>query len=201
MIVTLPAFHGCYKSASAPLGPPADDFNRADSATSLGTSSSGHVWVPLGGTTWGISSNKAYLPSASTQTVAYCEANDADVTIEVVLSKSDATNNLNRMGISFRLTDDSNYLYAYFLSSTSLRLFKKVTGAGTQLGLATVTETSGDGLKVIANGDQIEVYHNGVLKIGPITESFNQTATKHGLFHETGGSLGTVCRWDDFSVV
>jgi hypothetical protein len=123
------------------------------------------------------------------------------VAIQVTLHKTDATNNLNRMGIAFRITDANNYLYAYFLTSTALRLFKFVAGSGTQIGSATVTEVNNDVLKVVLAGDQIEVYQNGVLKIGPITETHNQTATKHGLFREISGSAITVCRWEDFSIV
>lgn len=186
-------------SGTVSASPPSDNFNRADSAVSLGTSSSGHAWTALHGG-WGISSNKAYIHTSAGQCVAYCEASDADVSIEVRLNKSDATNTLNRMGIAFRITDVDNYLYAYFLTSTSMRLFKFVAGAGTQLGSAVVTGTDGDLLNVTTSGDQIEVFQNGVSRIGPITESHNQTATKHGLFWEIGGQLIGVCRWDDFAV-
>ena len=180
--------------------PVSDDFNRADNASSLGTATSGHVWTALGGT-WGISSNKAHISNATGLKPAYVECGAADVSVQATLNKTDASNNLNRIGIAFRISDASNFLYAYYLTSTGLRLFKLVAGVNTQIGTATVTGTNNDVLKVVTSGDQIEVYQNGVLKIGPITETHNQTATKHGLFFEVGGSSFTLCRWDDFSIV
>jgi hypothetical protein len=122
------------------------------------------------------------------------------VTIEVTLHKTDATNSINRMGIAFRISDSSNYLFAYFSGTNSLRIFKVVAGAGTQIGTATVTFANNSVLKVVLSGDQIEAYQNGVLKVGPVTESFNQSATKHGIMWEAGGQAITVCRWEDFSI-
>jgi len=190
-------------SSSASPSAPAnvtDDFNRADSTTSLGTSTSGHAWTALTGT-WGISSNKAYVENSSgSQTIAYVEAADADVIIEVTVHNNTLSNSINRMGIAFRITDASNYLFAYFVGTNALRIFKVVAGSGTQIGTATVTFANNSVLKVVIAGYQLEAYQNGVLKVGPITETFNQTATKHGLVWENGGRPITECRWEDFSI-
>lgn len=193
------AFLAMRKVTAAGVGLPAsDDYNRADSTTAIGTATSGHLWTSLGGV-WGIKSNKAYIENITGIKPAYLEVGAADVTVQVRLNKSDASNNLNRMGIAFRISDANNFLYAYCITSTGLRLFKLVAGSGTQIGTASVTEADGDLLKVVTNGTSIEVFYNGVSKI-TVTESHNQTATKHGLFWEAGGSSNTLCRWDDFSI-
>lgn len=186
-------------SPSAP-GIISDDFNRADDASSLGTSSSGHLWVVPGASgTWGISSNLAYLPSPQNRSVCYIEANDADVTVEVSLFTSTAANTIARQGLMFRLTDNANYLYLYFINNSTLRCYKLVAGGETLLFTTTQTATNGDILKVVTAGDQIEIYHNNNLET-TITESHNQTATKHGLFWENGGASSTIARWEDFSI-
>lgn len=202
-MITLPPFTGILKPSTGGVGlPVTDDFNRADSTTTLGSATTGHVWVPFTGTVWGISSNKAYIQnSAGSQTIAYVETGVADVTIEVTVNKSDATNSINRMGVAFRISDESNYLFAKFTGSNQLAIFKVVAGSGTQLGTTTVTFSNNSVLKVVLSGNQISAYQNGLLKVGPLTESFNQTATKHGLVWEAGGQAITVCRWDDFSIV
>lgn len=182
--------------------PVTDDFNRADSTTTLGTSTSGHVWVPFTSTVWGISSNKAYIQnSAGPQTIAYVESGAGDVTIEATVHKTDATNSINRMGVAFRVSDEDNYLFAYFVGTNALRIHKVVAGSGSQIGTGTVTFANNSVLKVVLSGTSIEAFQNGVSKVGPITESFNQTATKHGIMWEAGGQAITVCRWEDFSIV
>lgn len=185
--------------AAAGGGLPSDDFNRADSTTTLGTSSSGHAWTALGGT-WGISSNKGYIQDATGVKPPYLESGVSDCTVKAVLNKSDASNNLNRFGIAFRISDASNFIYAYFITSSQARLFKFEAGVGTQIGSATgLTETNGDSLSAVLSGTSIIIKHNTNTIIS-VTETFNQTATKHGLYWEAGGSAASVCRWDDFLV-
>lgn len=202
MSIALPSFQGCFKPSSVIALPATDSFTRADSTTSLGVADTGHVWVPFTGTVWGISSNKAYIQNSSgSQTIVYIETGEADVTIEVTLNNNTGSNSINRMGIAFRISDENNYLFAYFLGTNSLRIFKVVAGSGTQIGTATVTFANNSVLKVVLSGTSIAAYQNNVLKVGPITESFNQTATKHGIMWEAGGRPITECRWDDFSIV
>lgn len=181
------------------FAPVFDDFTRADDASSLGRATSGQTWIPLGGT-WGINSNKGYLSNVTGLKPAYIDRGLADTTIQVTLTKTDATNTLNRMGIAFRITDANNFLFAYFLTLSQMRLGKIVAGVGSTIVTVTgLTETSGDALKVVTSGNSIQVYQNTTL-LTTQTDSFNNTATKHGLYFEVGGSNFAVCRWDDFSI-
>lgn len=80
-----------------------------------------------------------------------------------------------------RITDANNFIGAR-LNGGNLQLFKRVTGTFTQLGSnVAVTGANGDTLKVTASGNTLNVYVNGVLKIGPITESAHNTVTKCGM--------------------
>lgn len=175
-----------------------DNFNRTDNASSLNTSSSGHAWVALVGT-WGVNSNRGYLPAAEPQSVAYIEASESDCTVEVTLLTSNSSNLLSRQGMAFRISDASNYFYFYWINNSVLRCYKFVAGSETQLFTQNITAADNDVLKVVLLGDQIEIYHNDDLK-DTITESFNQSATKHGLFWQVGGSAASIARWEDFSV-
>lgn len=172
-------------------GLPSDDYNRADSATTLNTSSSGHAWTALAGT-WGITSNAGYLPSGANESVAYLEASDADVTIEVKCTGT----SLSRQGLAFRVVDINNFLIWYFIGG-NIQCWKQVANGWTQIASAAVTAAQNDIIKVVLSGTSIDLYHNGSLKAS-ITESAHQTATKHGMYWEVGGSAAV--RWDDFSV-
>lgn len=171
-----------------------DDFNRADTDAGLGTSSSGHTWLTggTGNNTWGIEGNRAYKVGASINAVAYIESTLSDCAVEATLQTFDI-----RSGVSFRFSDNSNWWFAYWLTSTGFQVRKMVAGSSNLVFSHTQTGANGDTLKVILIGDQIEVYINGSLKT-TITDSFNQTATKHGLFRQSGGS--GLERWEDFSI-
>ncbi len=83
-----------------------------------------------------------------------------------------------------RVNDINNLIGARITSANNLELFKYVAGVATQLGssIAITGRVTGDKIKVTAVGNTLNCYYNGVLKIGPITESFNNTQTKMGMF-------------------
>lgn len=173
---------------------PSDDFNRADTDTGLGTSSSGHTWLTggAGNSVWGIDTNRAKKVDGAIAAVAYIDSGVSDCTVEVTMATIDT-----RCGLSFRFSDNSNWWYLWWLTSTSFQVRKVEGGSSSAVFSHTQTMANGDVLKVVLSGDQIGVYINDDLKT-TITDSFNQTAEGHGIYRESGG--GGDPRWDDFSV-
>lgn len=101
-----------------------DDFNRADSTTTLGA-----PWTARSGV-WGISSNKAYLvtagsiePSAVYAAITMpCAAGIQDLSVD--LSVSVSTN----MGLVFGWVDSSNFYFLNFQVGTGGGTFRKIVG-------------------------------------------------------------------------
>lgn len=171
-----------------------DNFNRADSASSLGTpSDGGSAWVPNSGA-WGISGNAGYNPGSTAQGTAILEASISDADVQVTLSTIGATSD---SGICCRSSDDSNNIVtAANVVSTFYKAFKRVAGSFTQLGSTyTATPVSGDVVRCNANGSNLTIYVNAVSRI-TATDSFNSTATKHGL----RANADILTRFDTFSI-
>jgi hypothetical protein len=171
-------------AASGPSGPPfTDDFNRTDSASTMGNLDTGQTWVPNSGT-WGIASNKAYEAGAApSQTTTVFESGVSDCSVEVTFSTFDDS------GLCFRSSDDSNNII-----TNATNVFKRVAGGFTSLAVMSTFGT-GDVMKITGSGSGITVDLNGSGVAG-FSESFNNTATKHGLRQ----NATTNGRFDDFSV-
>ncbi|MFZ7942561.1 hypothetical protein [Neobacillus sp. 19] len=153
----------------------------------MGVADSGQAWQnTVGG--FGIQNNEAYRVSGS-NTVASIDAGRSD---NIAISAKMAANSSGQR-IIFRIADSSNYLFAQ-QQGTTLRIYKNVSAASTQLASITVdTLQIGDLLKVVLSGSQIDVYRNGVKSLST-NDNFNQSFTKHGF----GGSADV--RFDDFRV-
>lgn len=161
-----------------------DSFDRADSTTTMGTTDTGQTWVPNTGT-WGISSNRAYVVSGS-QATTVVESNLADCTIQVTAAV------VGNGGLCWRSTNNSNH---WLMAPTVV--FKKVAGGFTQVGASFSGLTNGTVIKIILSGNDGYLYFDGVLKLS-WSDSFNATATKHGLRELSGGGSA---RFDSFSIV
>lgn len=166
-----------------PSAPPAgftDNFNRADSAT-LGTSSGGQTWsVVTAG--FAIAGNLAKRSAANG--IVVIDSGVADCLVQ-----ADYNPLGSEVGLVFRLTDASNYIKATE-SGGAIYLFKVVAGAQTTLGSVTQpgSDTGVHTLKVTGLGSAVKVFWDGT-QVLSVTETFNQTATKHGL--GGGATFGT----------
>ena len=170
-----------------------DTFTRADSALTLGNAETGQAWSALGGT-WGISSNQAYAVNDGNDFYAVAESGLPDPIVEVTYAVVADTQRL-----VFRASDVNN-LWIISNQSGAWKLLKRVTGAYTQVSTDyTAASANGDIVRVILRGATISVYINGTLRIGPVADSFNPTATHHGIGHAVMG--GTAARWDNFRVL
>lgn len=173
-----------------------DDFNRTDSAVSLGTSTSGHLWTAQVGT-GGISSNQAYFPVLSGG-VAYATVpyGSVDCTLEVTFSTV-----ARPMGVNLRWEDSSNFIRVRIrVIATIHRTEMHVINGGIQganlISVDGVVWGNGDVMRVILSGQSLNVLRNGS-SIGSITHTQvdDVTGTNHGIYTES-----TASRFDDFSI-
>lgn len=169
-----------------------DNFNRTNSSTGMGTSTSGHAWTNNAGTL-GISSNQSYAPTATQLNIATIDAVNADVTVS---AKVAALASGQVLGLVFRYSTTSNYWRWRRTTGNQFQLEKVVSGTPTAVGGLMADITAGDTLKVVMNNHNIELYVNNTF-ISAHEDSFNATATRCGLM--TDNPSGST-RFDDFSV-
>jgi hypothetical protein len=178
----------------------ADTFNRADSTSALGTTTTGaKTWVQTAGT-WGIASNKAYVSSgtASQVCIATVDAGVADCTISATMTAGSNSN----AGIAFRVTDALNFYQVdtKVAGGTNVVLFKCVAGAFTAITIPAASAfVSGDIITVVLSGTGITLKKNGTT-FASVTDSTFTTQTKHGLYVEAGTGVSSPARFDDFSI-
>jgi len=169
----------------------ADSFNRANGA--VGSTDGAGSLDPLAWTanagTWAISSNQlnaSVLGAGPSVAVITCNL----ATANVDLSLTHGPNDVNGWGIVCRFSDMSNYVYLLGSSTTMLQLTKVVAGSSSAISGSFNVVNVGDVLRLVAVGNSFFVYHNGVLQgSSPYTDSFNNTATKHGIAHQGTSQL------------
>lgn len=185
-----------------------DDFNRANSTTGMGTSSSGHTWVDLAGT-WGIIDNQAYLvtPAGDGQSSSVIETTFADGVLQVQFTSNGTggiTTTTSGAGSSvvFRAVDNNNYwILETAGGNAAWTLFTRSAGTFTaQFNSAVLPPISpGDIVTIILSGTNIQVRRNGY-HVFNVNSTIHQNATRHGirLFRDaTTGAAGS--RWDNWS--
>lgn len=183
--------HPAYDSSWA-----GDSFNRADSATVLGSTDgagAARTWTQNSGT-WGIQTNRAYVSVSAASIATVSGAADLDeVSVEVpVWASGDAQ-------VIFRHTDNSNYcrwggtvgtdasLQIISGGSTALTATPDVNGSDWVL-------AAGDKLSVRCNGSVIECFVNDKLAL-TVSDTTQQTATRVGMRVSTSAP-----RFDNFYV-
>lgn len=132
----------------------ADTFNRADSATGLGTTSSNQAWTAQAGTL-GISSNRAYAPSAGDNVSTVPVTSETNVEVRMPVA--------GNAGVVFRYKDQNNYWYYRRHTDGTARMGKWVDGVETVMTADAVTTiNAGDTLKVETLGWEIRGYVNNI---------------------------------------
>lgn len=180
----------------------ADTFTRANSTTSMGSTTTGAApWTSYRGT-WGIASNQAYLSNGNATSVnlAAVESGKADCTVQFTIANKSTG---EQPGAFLRVTDANN---GYILesgrnaSATKTNLYKWVSGAATIIGQSsgTLELLAGDVIQVVMAGSSFTVKRNGAVII-TATDSTFLTQTKHGFYLVSGGGSPAV-RFDDFTV-
>lgn len=150
-----------------------DSFNRPNSVLTLRNADTGQPWVST--TNWGIDTNQAYCVDPAATSFSMAELGMSDLTISVDIKFS-----VNE-GLVLRYTDSQNQLLAR-INSTGIALFKNIAGVNTNIGSYNFTPVVGTiyNVKAVCGGSSIIIYLDGVSRI-TATETFNQTATKHGM--------------------
>lgn len=175
-----------------------DDFNRADSAVSLGTSTSGHAWTADLGT-WGISSNTAYCPTLSGGTGrATVNYGARDCTLEVTISTVQRPFGLVMGYAGDPLTQIQ--VRCFIIIGIHRTQFILLRNGESSLNLLTVDGevwADGDVLGAELAGSTFKLFRNGVQIGTTVNDSrINDiVGTNHGLRAEI-----TTVRFDNFSI-
>jgi hypothetical protein len=169
-----------------------DTATRADSAVTAGSLETGEAWTAVLGT-WGIATNKLYCAvtdgGGGNKNVLTFDAGTHVGELSVAVTRAGGT-----LGLVVRQSDNANYIRLE-TDGSGTRLIKRVAGVDTTIGSSAAnpslwTKT----FKVTMSGNDLNVYQDGALVIGPITDAFNNTATKHGLYVN---QTVTDNRWDN----
>jgi hypothetical protein len=179
-----------------------DNFNGESGDVTL------DVRVPSGGTAWTIVgsavSNDPFVSSAGILNGSQPGANrpyvcdDCGSVNQYVQFVWKATVNIAGF-IANRVTDLDNYIGVRVASTSGgqLQLIKNQSGQ-TTLGAYTIGSIPTDSvIRYEVNGDEHSVYLDSVLRIGPVTDAFNNTETRQGVIgrSESGLSIAWI---DDF---
>ena len=123
--------------------------------------------------------------------VATMDFGEADVSFGCDFVRG--TDGTDHGGLCFRLSDTSNYLYVR-ITGTAVEVRKVDAGADSQVATASHTWASTEKfLQVVLHGDSIRVFVDDS-EVVDTSSSFNNTATKHGLFSDDQADH----TWDDF---
>ena len=120
------------------------------------------------------------ISGSGSDQVATMDMAHADITIGCDITR--ASDTIDHPGLTFRLSNTSNYLYAR-ITGTAIEI-RKVDGGADSLIDSTAhtwaTQTR-KFMQIALHGTSIRVFVDGA-EINDTTSTFNQTATKHGLF-------------------
>jgi hypothetical protein len=202
------AFVGTGTDTAPPTAPIiTDSFNRADSATTLGSTDGGTlgplVWadVDLGtGGLWGIDGNRARGRAGSSLVHAVVDPGVTATTIQATLV---TPSTLGVGGIAFRVQDSNNLCNLNLRNNTSSLLYytletrtagakATMTGGGT-----TITPVAGDVIKIVDTGTTVAFWLNGTLITTATSSAFNSN-TKVGL--TANPASDSLPLWDSFAV-
>ena len=145
-----------------------------------------------------IESNKASDNQGDRLFVANATAADATIEADLVLAGG------NFFGFMFRYVDSDHFLIAGAdILQDKVAVWKNDGGSWSEIGGAgngSTVYTNGDAvaLKVVLLANSIKVYSGGTLKID-ISNSFNNTATKHGLYVD-GDAWAADGTYDQFRI-
>jgi hypothetical protein len=164
-----------------------DSFDRADNATTLGSS-----WSNA--TLFGISNNQAYrLAEATTYDATYQTVNTQTYTTQVKVVNFNTNNTFTYLFC--RYTNSSNFVGLRATNRTSYTIEKRIAGTFTTLATLSQVPVDGDILKIEQTSDgTIKAYINNVLGATVTDTALLGTSNNVGF----GGRFINVVRFDDF---
>jgi len=175
-----------------------DSFNRADNASSLGVSDSGHTWEAWSGT-WGIESNRAWRSSHVLHDRAVVDLGEVDheVSVDLLTGPSSIT-----AGVVVRGVDSLNYLLVNLASALGgvLAVYSYVNGAQSTVGMTDIPGpyfNATHRLRVVCRGTQVISYVDDVwIRTDEITQ-FATTGTWVGM--RVYSNVDLTSRFDNFT--
>lgn len=187
-----------------------DLFTKADSATTLGSSSVGGAWTAVSGT-WGISSNEAYCVSDANNNAAILPTvGTGDYIVSCDVKGQLLGASWREAQLMFRYIDSNNFLHIG-CDSGGMRIDKRDGGVDSTLYTDNFSEDINPfadntwfTIKVICLKNWLYVYMNGNLYI-----AYSMSQTDYvkfgasgivGIRLDKGGSPSVAARWDKFIV-
>lgn len=179
-----------------------DNFNRADSSSALGSTSTGSkAWTQHSGT-WGIASNKAYLSNgvAAQTCLATVDADSPNVTISATVT---TTGGAATCGIVCRADSagTSNYVVEISVGGAyTPKIYKGTAGSYSAIATgASTTVASGSVISVELVGNTITVKDDGVTIVS-VTDSTYSSQDRHGMYIPAPSGSSSTARFDDFTI-
>lgn len=167
--------------ASGPFVPTtlvSDNFDRADSATTVGNPQIGPTPTAVNGV-WGILGNRLYrADGTTTNQVVGWDVGVADCAVQIRLAVIDGNGG---PGVCVRVADADNCLY-----TGTTTLVSRVAGVNSNLTTFSATFVAGDTVRVEMRGSDIRVFRQAAstgafTQVGQVTSTLNQTSTLHGV--------------------
>ena len=186
--------------------PAADDFERADTAASLGTTpTGGYPWTPspnrdsgeAGTPAWGISAGRAYCTHGSGVAANTIDTGRVNHDVSMRLLARPAANNYASIVLSY--IDEGNYVFVQVAAGGEVSLQRRTANTDVTLFQhPSIFAVAGDILRCRRiNGNQYEMLLNDVqLHLTGTGETAFPTATKAGL--RSGRFGASVIYFDDF---
>jgi hypothetical protein len=165
-----------------------DAFNRSDRNLNGDAAEVGGNWTVWTGTHT-ISSNQYSKSSAAAQDALYLDDGQADGVWRVKLAGT-----ISQQGQAIRQTA-SNTWVSTMPNTTQVFIKRFTAGVITTIGAYTGPIAAGDVIRLDAQGSTLNLLVNDVLRIGPVTETQGQTATKSGMVN----NFQTSTKLDDYS--
>lgn len=182
-----------------------DTFNRADSASAIGTGETGTAWTMVQGT-WGISSNRAYAVTDTLNDRGWLNPGLSNYVLEVTVRGDFTAGGTYRTpSVVMSYIDGQNMLFFQLLNG-AIVLYKRVTSTWTQLATAAQTTASNTdyALRVTRIANVITIFVDGVQKIAYTLSAGEQTLfnpnTTVGFWLDKVGSPTNPARWDSLVV-
>lgn len=160
----------------------ADDFDRADSALTLGD-----PWVATGGSVWGIGTAAARHVSGA-GTTASVDVGADNVEIEATFGPFG-----HQQGLCAR--DNGTQRVVLLVEGSAIKLYEYLAFFD-EKGSFAGSFGAGDTFALKVVGDQASAYYNGTLVL-TVTLTTLLTGTSHGLMGMSGGDER---RWDSFKI-
>ena len=125
------------------------------------------------------------------------ETNEADVRVEADVTFPAAANTVFEICLRY-LQDGDEFQIQFRETNSDVRIRERESDVAATRATAAFTFTEGVlyRLKVVAQGQVITAYVDGVAVVSYASATFNQTETKHGMF-KNGASLPTI---DNFEI-